>query len=82
MTLEIIDLKRWTGSGQIIAFFGVRIGDVTVHDARLIRGERGLFIAGPSAQRKNGQWNRYASFTPELANKILLAVEAALADGC
>lgn len=81
MTPEIIDLRRWTGSGKIRAFCSVRIGDVTIHDVRLIGGDKGRFIAGPAAQRKNGQWNRHVSFTPELANEILLAVEAALADG-
>lgn len=78
---EIIDLKPWTGRGKILAFFSVRIGDVTIHDVRLIDGKESLFIAGPAAQRSNGQWNRHVSFTPELANRILLAAEAALAGG-
>jgi DNA-binding cell septation regulator SpoVG len=81
MTPEIIDVRSWCGSGKIRAFCSVRIGDVTIHGVRLIDGEKGRFIAGP-ATGKNGHWTRHVSFRPELANKILLAVEAALADVC
>lgn len=79
MTPEIIDLRRWIGSGKIRAFCSVRIGDVTIHGVRLIDGEKGRFIAGPATGR-NGRWTRHVSFAPELANTILLAVQAALDD--
>jgi DNA-binding cell septation regulator SpoVG len=79
MTPEIVDLKRWTGSSKIRAFCSVRIGDVTIHGVRLIDGDKGRFISGPATGR-NGHWTRHVSFTPELANAILLAVQAALDD--
>jgi stage V sporulation protein G len=75
--LEVVRLYRFDGDSKTKAFVDIAIGDFVVKGLRILRGEKGLFIAMPQEKGKDGKWyNAFYAKTKEARqnlNDIVLA---------
>ena len=60
--LKVVRLYRLDGDSKVKAFVDVGIGDFIVKGLRILKGEKGLFLAMPQEKAKDGKW--YNSFYP------------------
>lgn len=64
------------GAGRTIAHFDVQLtGEVRMFNLKLVRGHRGYRIYAPSAYGSS-----VATFSPDLSEQLIGAVEAALGE--
>lgn len=54
--IEVARLFRFDNGSSLKAFADVIIGEVLVKGVRIVEGERGLFVAMPKSQSKDGKW--------------------------
>ncbi len=60
--LKVVRLHRFDGDSKTKAFVDVSIGDYIVKGLRIVKGQKGLFLAMPQEKSKDGKW--YNSFYP------------------
>ena len=60
--IKVVRLHRFDGDSKTRAFVDVAIGDYIVKGLRIVKGQKGLFLAMPQEKSKDGKW--YNSFLP------------------
>lgn len=61
--LKVVRLHRFDNEdSKLKAFVDVSIGDFIVKGLRILNGQKGLFLAMPQEQGKDGKW--YSMFSP------------------
>ena len=81
MTISDVQIRKTIAEGKLKAYATVTFDDCFVlHNAKLIEGEKGIFVAMPSRRTKTGAYKDIAHpITPEfrsaLQEKILSAYE-------
>ena len=87
MDVEVVRLRRFDdGESKLRAFVDVAIGEFIVKGFRILQGEKGLYLAMPQEQGKDGRW--YNSFYPKspearkVLSDIVLAAYQNEADSC
>jgi stage V sporulation protein G len=60
--LKVVRLHRFDGDSKTKAFVDVSIGGYIVKGLRVVKGQKGLFLAMPQEKSKDGKW--YNSFYP------------------
>ena len=81
MNIEVVDLRKVTGDGNLKAFADVKFSDaVIVKGFNVLMGKRGVFVAMPRKASKDGRW--FDILTPvnedvktEIEKKVLEAYE-------
>lgn len=64
MDVEVVRLRRFDDQeSKLKAFVDVAIGEFVVKGLRIIQGKKGLFLAMPTEQGKDGRW--YSCFYPK-----------------
>ena len=64
VNIEVVGLHRFeNGKSKLKAFVNVAIGDFIVRGLRIVQGQKGLYLAMPQDQGKDGRW--YNSFYPK-----------------
>jgi stage V sporulation protein G len=64
MDVEVVRLRRFEdGESKLRAFVDVSIGEFIVKGLRILQGQKGLFLAMPREQGKDGRW--YNCFYPK-----------------
>jgi len=79
--IEVIDIRKVTGDGNLKAFADLKFGDaVVVRGFNVLKGKKGLFVAMPRKASKDGRW--FDILTPvnenvkaEIETKVLEAYE-------
>jgi len=78
--IKVVRLHRFDGDSKLKAFADIAIGDFIVKGLRVVQGKKGLFLAMPQEQAKDGKW--YSLFFPitdearqSLAAKVLAAYQ-------
>jgi len=57
LDVKVMRLHRFADDGsKLKAFADVAIGDFLVRGLRIIQGQKGLFLAMPGEQGKDGKW--------------------------
>jgi len=55
--IEVIDIRRVIGDGNLRAFADVKFGDaILIKGFSVINGKSGLFVAMPRKASKDGRW--------------------------
>lgn len=63
MDIKIVRLRRFEEEdSKLKAFVDVAIGDYIIKGLRIVKGQKGLFLAMPQEQGKDGKW--YNMFCP------------------
>lgn len=81
MTIEVVDMRRVMGDGNLRAFADIKVGDVLlVKGFSVLNGKSGIFVAMPRKAGKDGRW--FDILTPlsdevrkEIEDKILVAYD-------
>lgn len=61
--VKVMRLHRFDDNGSTLkAFADVAIGDFLIKGLRVVQGKKGLFLAMPGEQGKDGKW--YDTFRP------------------
>ena len=78
MDVEVVRLRRFDDDeSKLKAFVDVAIGEFIIKGLRIIQGQKGLYLAMPQEQGKDGRW--YNCFYPknpearEALSEIVLA---------
>ncbi len=78
--IKVVRLHRLDGDFKLKAFVDISIGDFLVKGLRIVKGNKGLFLAMPQEIGKDGKW--YSTFLPvskeahaNLADVVLAAYE-------
>lgn len=73
--IQVVRLHRVEGDSKLKAFCDVAIGDFIVKGLKVVDGKKGLFIAMPSEQGKDGKWYETVfPSTSEARNDLAAAV--------
>ncbi len=77
--VEVVRLHRFDGEdSKLRAFVDVAIGEFIVKGFRIFQGEKGLSLAMPQEQGKDGRWyNSFSPKTPEAKQALTEIVLAA-----
>ena len=74
--VEVTDIRKATGDGNLKAFANVKVGEsLTIKGVRVFKGKSGLFVSMPSKAGKDGKW--FEMVTPDeslkrqIENKVL-----------
>ena len=85
--VEVVRLRRFEDrESKLRAFVDVAIGEFIVKGFRILQGEKGLYLAMPQEQGKDGRW--YSCFYPKspearkLLSDIVLAAYQNETDSC
>ena len=81
LTVEVVDIRKIMGDGNLKAFADLKIGDsIVIKGFSVLNGKSGLFIAMPRKAGKDGRW--FDILTPmneevkkEIETKVLDAYE-------
>ena len=78
--LKVVRLHRFDGESKTKAFVDVAIGNFVVKGLRIVKGQKGLFLAMPQEKSKDGKYyNSFYAATKEakqsLADTVLSAYE-------
>ena len=66
MEVEVVRLRRFDDEeSKLKAFVDVAVGEFIVKGLRVLQGQKGLFLAMPREQGKDGRW--YSCFYPKSA---------------
>lgn len=76
MEIEVVDIRKSIGNGNIKANATVRFGGcLTVKGVKVVTGKNGLFVSLPSNPGKDGRWINIVEVSgeikQELENKVL-----------
>jgi stage V sporulation protein G len=79
MDVEVVRLRRFdNGESKLKAFVDVAIGEFIVKGFRIFQSEKGLSLAMPQEQGKDGRWyNSFSPKTPEAKQALTEIVLAA-----
>ncbi len=77
--VEVVRLRRFDNEeSKLKAFVDVAIGEFIVKGFRILQGQKGLFLAMPQEQGKDGRWyNSFSPKTPEAKQALTEIVLAA-----
>lgn len=57
MDVEVVDIRKITGDGNVKAFAAVKLADcMVIKGFRVVNGKNGLFVSMPSKASKDGRW--------------------------
>ncbi len=81
MKIEVVDLRKMIGDGNLKALVDVKFGDALIAKGfSVLKGKRGVFVAMPRKAGKDGRW--FDMLTPlsdeikkEIEDKILVAYD-------
>ncbi|MFH1578210.1 MAG: SpoVG family protein [Candidatus Omnitrophota bacterium] len=75
--LEVVRLRRFDNQeSKLKAFVDVAIGEFIIKGLRIVQGRKGLYLAMPQEQGKDGRW--YNSFYPKSAQARQILTELVL----
>jgi len=78
LNFKVVRLHRFDGDSKMKAFVDVTIGDFMVKGLRILEGKKGLFLAMPQEQAKDGKWyNIFYPVTEEARQNLSEIVLAA-----
>ena len=79
MEVEVVDIRKITGDGNLRAFADVKFGDaLLVKGFSVMNGKSGLFVAMPRKASKDGRWLDILTFTNEATkNEVVDSILAA-----
>jgi len=60
--VEVVRLYRFEGDSKVKAFVDIAVGNFIVKGLRIVKGQKGLFLAMPQEKAKDGKW--YSAFYP------------------
>jgi len=67
LEVEVIRLRRFDDAeSKLKAFVDIAVGEFVVRGLRVVQGQKGLYLAMPQDQGKDGRW--YNSFYPKTAD--------------
>ena len=77
--VEVARLHRLENGSSLKAFVDVIVAEgLVIKGLRIVQGKKGLFVAMPTQQSKDGKWHETVSvFDPELREELQQAVLAA-----
>ncbi|MCM8781044.1 MAG: SpoVG family protein [Candidatus Omnitrophica bacterium] len=76
--VKVVRLHRFDDDeSKLKAFVDVAIGDFIIKGLRILKGQKGLFLAMPQEQGKDGKW--YNAFFPATKQARQSLTEAVLA---
>jgi len=79
--IKVVRLHRFEGSSKTRAFADIAVGDYIIKGLRIVEGKKGLFLAMPQQQAKDGKWyNSFYPATDEAKKSLTEAVLAAYAE--
>jgi len=77
LDLKVVRLYRFDGESKTKAFVDVAVGDFIIKGLRVLKGQKGLFLAMPQEKGKDGKWyNAFYPVTKEARqnlNEVVLA---------
>ena len=57
MEVEVVDIRKITGDGNLKAFADVRVGDsLVIKGFCVMQGKSGIFVSMPRKASKDGRW--------------------------
>ena len=78
--VEVVDIRKITGDGNLKAFADIKIGGLMVKGFSVVKGKKGVFVSMPRKASKDGRW--FDILTPlnedlkrELENRVLEAYD-------
>jgi stage V sporulation protein G len=75
LSLKVVRLHRLDGDSKTKAFADIAIGDFIVKGLRIVKGQKGLFLAMPQEKAKDGKWyNSFYAATKEARQSLTDAV--------
>lgn len=75
LSLKVVRLHRLDGDSKTKAFADIAIGDFIVKGLRIVKGQKGLFLAMPQEKAKDGKWyNSFYAATKEARHSLTDAV--------
>ena len=80
MDVEVVDIRKIVGDGNLKAFADVRVGDgLVIKGFCVMQGKSGIFVSMPRKASKDGRWFDILepddSLKRELENKVLASYE-------
>ena len=80
MDVEVVDIRKIVGDGNLKAFADVRVGDsLVIKGFCVMQGKSGIFVSMPGKASKDGRWFDILepddSLKRELENKVLASYE-------
>ena len=77
MKVTDVRVRKIAREGKMRAIVSITLDDeFVIHDIKVIEGDKGLFIAGPSKKAADGEYRDIAhpinSYTREVVQKIIL----------
>lgn len=81
MNIEVVDIRKIIGDGNLKAFADVKFGDaILVKGFSILQGKKGVFVSMPKKAGKDGRW--FEILTPlnekvkqEIEDKLLVAYD-------
>lgn len=78
--IQVSRIHRIEGESKLKAFVDVAIGDFVIKGLRIVKGQKGLFLAMPQEKARDGKWyNAFYPVTKEarqnLADVVLTAYQ-------
>ena len=57
MDIEVVDIRKITGDGNLKAFADVRVaGSLVIKGFCVVKGKNGIFVSMPRKASKDGRW--------------------------
>ena len=80
MDVEVVDIRKIVGDGNLKAFADVRVGDsLVIKGFCVMQGKSGVFVSMPRKASKDGRWFDILepddTLKRELENKVLKSYE-------
>ena len=80
MDVEVVDIRKIVGDGNLKAFADVRVGDsLVIKGFCVMQGKSGIFVSMPRKASKDGRWFDILepddALKRELENKVLESYE-------
>ncbi len=81
MNIEVVDIRKIIGDGNLKAFADIKFGDaIMVKGFSILQGKKGVFVSMPRKAGKDGRW--FEILTPlsekvkqEIEDKLLVAYD-------
>ncbi len=71
MEVEVVDIRKSMGSGNIKAFANVRFGGcLTVRGVKVVKGKNGVFVSLPSNPGKDGRWFNVVEVDDDMKHEL------------
>lgn len=80
MDVEVVDIRKMTGDGNLKAFADVKLGGhLLVKGISVVNGKNGIFVSMPRKASKDGRWfdvlEAEGSLKDEIEGKVLESYE-------